>query len=104
MTSSASPVSNHTWPLPGVPDDLIKKGKDIKGITEIVHNGNHVKLILTYGPKVVQNEFTLGEECELETMNGEKVKVCSPTSCFPKRLLNRDHGAEPGSGRSLREL
>lgn len=78
MTSSASPVSNHTRPLPGLPEDLIQKGRDIKGISEIVHNGNHVKLTLTYGPKVIHNEFTLGEECELETMSGEKVKVCSP--------------------------
>lgn len=84
MTSSASPVSNHTCPLPGLPDDLIQKRRDIKGISEIVHNGNHVKMTLTYGPKVFHNEFTLGEECELETMSGEKVKVWSPTSCFPK--------------------
>ena len=30
---------------------------------------------ITYGPNVVRNEFTLGEECELETMTGEKVKA-----------------------------
>ncbi|CAH7140435.1 fatty acid-binding protein, liver [Phodopus roborovskii] len=59
----------------GLPDDLIQKGRDIKGISEIEHNGKHVKLTLTYGPKVVKNEFTLGEECELETMSGEKVKA-----------------------------
>ncbi|MEJ1286651.1 fatty acid binding protein 1 liver [Cricetulus griseus] len=59
----------------GLPDDLIQKGRDIKGISEIEHNGKHVKLTLTYGPKVVKNEFTLGEECELETMTGEKVKA-----------------------------
>ncbi|XP_022360267.1 fatty acid-binding protein, liver [Enhydra lutris kenyoni] len=59
----------------GLPDELIQKGKDIKGVSEIVQNGKHFKLIITTGPKVIQNEFTLGEECELETMTGEKVKA-----------------------------
>ncbi|MCP6606114.1 lipocalin/fatty-acid binding family protein, partial [Klebsiella pneumoniae] len=59
----------------GMPDELIQKGKDAKGVSEIIHNGNHVKLIFTHGPKVIQNEFTFGEECELETMTGEKVKA-----------------------------
>ncbi|XP_008834943.1 fatty acid-binding protein, liver [Nannospalax galili] len=59
----------------GLPDDLIQKGKDLKGVSEIVHNGKHIKLTITHGSKVIQNEFTLGEECELETMTGEKVKM-----------------------------
>ncbi|KAF1590326.1 UNVERIFIED_CONTAM: Fatty acid-binding protein, liver, partial [Eudyptes pachyrhynchus] len=59
----------------GLPEDLIQKGKDIKGVSEIVHEGKKIKLTITYGPKVVRNEFTLGEECELETMTGEKVKA-----------------------------
>lgn len=81
-------VFNFTWSLPGLPEDLIQKGKDIKGVSEIVHEGKKIKLTITYGPKVVRNEFTLGEECELETMTGEKVKVCSSTSIsFPELLL-----------------
>uniref|UniRef100_A0A8D0VDS0 Cytosolic fatty-acid binding proteins domain-containing protein n=1 Tax=Sus scrofa TaxID=9823 RepID=A0A8D0VDS0_PIG len=70
----------------GLPDELIQKGKDIKGTSEIVQNGKHFKLTITTGSKVVQNEFTLGEECEMETMTGEKVKVGgapSPTSGHP---------------------
>ncbi|XP_023376281.1 fatty acid-binding protein, liver-like [Pteropus vampyrus] len=59
----------------GLPDDLIQKGKDIKGVTEIVQNGKHFKLTITTGSRVIQNEFTLGEECELEAMNGEKIKT-----------------------------
>ncbi|XP_034368414.1 fatty acid-binding protein, liver [Arvicanthis niloticus] len=59
----------------GLPEDLIQKGKDIKGVSEIVHEGKKIKLTLTYGSKVIHNEFTLGEECELETMTGEKVKA-----------------------------
>lgn len=58
-----------------MPDDLIQKGKDLKGVSEVVQNGKHFKLTITTGSKVIQNEFTLGEECELETMTGEKVKV-----------------------------
>ncbi|XP_045406001.1 fatty acid-binding protein, liver [Lemur catta] len=59
----------------GVPDDLIQKGKDIKGVSEIVQNGKHFKFTITTGSKVIHREFTLGEECELETMTGEKVKA-----------------------------
>ena len=73
-TSKLLPL-NLKWFLPGLPDDVIQKGKDIKGVSEIVQNGNHFKLTITSGSKVIQNEFTLGEECELELMTGEKVKV-----------------------------
>lgn len=44
-------------------------------MTEIVQDGKHFKLTITTGSKVIKNEFTLGEECELETMTGEKVKA-----------------------------
>lgn len=87
------PCSSHTCPplslqclSSGLPDELIQKGKDIKGTSEIVQNGKHFKLTITTGSKVVQNEFTLGEECEMETLTGEKVKVGgapSPTSGHP---------------------
>ncbi|XP_076990993.1 fatty acid-binding protein, liver [Tamandua tetradactyla] len=59
----------------GMPDDLIQKGKDIKGVSEIVQDGKHFKFTISTGSKVIQNTFTLGEECELETMTGEKVKT-----------------------------
>ncbi|EHA99113.1 Fatty acid-binding protein, liver [Heterocephalus glaber] len=58
----------------GVPEDLIQKGKDLKGVTEIVQNGKHFKITMTTGSKVDKHEFTLGEESEMETMTGEKVK------------------------------
>ncbi|XP_006875917.1 PREDICTED: fatty acid-binding protein, liver [Chrysochloris asiatica] len=59
----------------GLPDELIQKGKDIKGVSEIVQNGKHFKLTITTGSKVIHNEFTLGEECELENLTGEKIKT-----------------------------
>ncbi|KAM6179759.1 fatty acid-binding protein, liver-like [Erethizon dorsatum] len=58
----------------GVPEDLIQKGKDLKGMTEIVQNGKHFKITITTGPKVDKHEFTLGEESDMETVTGEKVK------------------------------
>jgi len=67
-----------------MPDDIIQKGKDIKGVSEIVQNGKHFKFIITAGSKVIQNEFTLGEECEMEFMTGEKIKVGgTPSSQLP---------------------
>lgn len=79
------PISKLRWFPLGLPDDLIQKGKDIKGVSEIVQNGKHFKLTITTGSKVIQNEFILGEESELETMTGEKVKVGNApqaTLCF----------------------
>merc|ERR1712183_102754 len=58
----------------GLPDDLIEKGKDLKSVSEIVQNGDHFKVTVTTGAKVMVNEFTLGQESELETLTGEKVK------------------------------
>lgn len=59
----------------GLPDDQIQKGKDIKSISEIVQDGKKFKITVTTGSKVLKNEFTIGEESEMEMLNGEKVKV-----------------------------
>ncbi|NXO48376.1 FABPL protein, partial [Aramus guarauna] len=59
----------------GLPDDLIQKGKDIKSISEIVQDGKNFKVTVTTGSKVLHNEFTIGEECEVELITGEKVKA-----------------------------
>ncbi|XP_053556895.1 fatty acid-binding protein 1, liver-like [Bombina bombina] len=59
----------------GLPDELIQKGKDVKSISEIVQNGKHFKVTVTTGTKVLHNEFTIGEEAEIETLTGEKVKT-----------------------------
>ncbi|XP_010795638.1 fatty acid-binding protein, liver-type [Notothenia coriiceps] len=58
----------------GLPDELIQKGKDIKSISEIEENGDHFKVTVTTGSKVLVNSFTIGKEAELETVTGEKVK------------------------------
>ncbi|NWI03937.1 FABPL protein, partial [Tichodroma muraria] len=59
----------------GLPDDEIQKGKDLKSISEIVQDGKKFKITVTTGSKVVKNEFTIGEESEVELLNGEKAKV-----------------------------
>ncbi|XP_076857353.1 fatty acid binding protein 1-B.1-like [Brachyhypopomus gauderio] len=59
----------------GLADDLIEKGKDIKSTSEIEQNGDHFKVTVTTGPKVIVHSFTIGQEAEMETLTGEKVKT-----------------------------
>ncbi|XP_059193347.1 fatty acid-binding protein, liver-type-like isoform X1 [Centropristis striata] len=59
----------------GLPDDLIQKGKDIKSISEIEETGDSFKVTVTTGSKVLVNSFVVGQEADLETLTGEKVKA-----------------------------
>ncbi|KAK2539104.1 Fabp1 [Columba guinea] len=59
----------------GLPDEQIQKGKDLKSITEIVQDGKHFKVTVTTGSKVIHNEFTIGQEYDMELMTGEKAKA-----------------------------
>ncbi|XP_067268920.1 fatty acid binding protein 1-B.1 [Pseudorasbora parva] len=59
----------------GLPDDLIEKGKDIKSTSEIEQNGDHFKVTVTTGTKVLTNAFTIGQEADIETLTGERVKA-----------------------------
>ncbi|XP_042329541.1 fatty acid-binding protein 1, liver-like [Sceloporus undulatus] len=56
-------------------DELIEKGKNVKSISEIVQDGKKFKVTVTTGSKVLINEFTIGEEAELNTPTGEKIKA-----------------------------
>uniref|UniRef100_A0AAQ5WYT5 Fatty acid-binding protein, liver n=1 Tax=Amphiprion ocellaris TaxID=80972 RepID=A0AAQ5WYT5_AMPOC len=58
-----------------LPDDLIQKGKDLKSISEIEQNGDNFKVTVTTGGKVIVNTFTIGQETELESITGEKIKA-----------------------------
>lgn len=69
-----------TFQFAGLPAEMIEKGKDIKSISEIEQNGDHFKVTVTTGTKVMVNSFTIGQECELETLTGEKVKVSEDTT------------------------
>ncbi|XP_048457113.1 fatty acid-binding protein, liver-like [Rhincodon typus] len=64
----------------GLSDNLIEQGKDRKSTSEIVETGDHFKIIVTTGSQVLVNEFTIGEETEIESPTGEKVKA----------IINRD--------------
>ncbi|KAM9544532.1 fatty acid-binding protein, liver-type-like [Salvelinus alpinus] len=57
----------------GLPDELIQEGKDIKSISEIEETGDHFKMTVTTGTKILTNSFTIGQETELESPTGEKV-------------------------------
>ncbi|XP_051758904.1 fatty acid binding protein 1-B.1 [Ctenopharyngodon idella] len=59
----------------GLPDDLIEKGKDIKSLSEIEQNGDQFKVTVTTGTKVLTNVFTIGQEADIETLTGDKVKA-----------------------------
>ncbi|XP_073674946.1 fatty acid binding protein 1-B.1 [Garra rufa] len=59
----------------GLPDELIEKGKDIKSVSEIEQNGDQFKVVITTGAKVLTNVFTIGQETEIETLTGDKVKA-----------------------------
>ncbi|XP_051950982.1 fatty acid binding protein 1-B.1-like [Xyrauchen texanus] len=74
----------------GLPDDLIEKGKDIKSLSEIEHNGDQFKVTVTTGPKVLSNTFMIGQETEIENLTGEKVKaVVTKEGNKLKVVLNR---------------
>ncbi|XP_066041474.1 fatty acid-binding protein, liver-like [Chamaea fasciata] len=59
----------------GLPEEQIQKGKDLKSVSEIVQDGKKFTMTVTTGSKVIKNQFTIGEESEMELMNGQKVKV-----------------------------
>ncbi|XP_068559571.1 fatty acid-binding protein, liver-type [Cebidichthys violaceus] len=59
----------------GLPDDLIQKGKDIKSVSEIEETGDDFKVTVTTGSKVLINTFKIGQEAELDTLTGDKVKA-----------------------------
>uniref|UniRef100_A0A4W5K4N5 Fatty acid binding protein 1 n=1 Tax=Hucho hucho TaxID=62062 RepID=A0A4W5K4N5_9TELE len=57
----------------GASDELIQESKDFKSISEIEETGDHFKVTVTTGTKILTNSFTIGQETELETLTGEKV-------------------------------
>ncbi|XP_074526340.1 fatty acid-binding protein, liver-type-like [Halichoeres trimaculatus] len=59
----------------GLPDELIQKGKDVKSVSEIEETGDNFKVTVTTGTKVLVNSFVIGQEADIETITGEKVKA-----------------------------
>ena len=63
-------------PVTGVPEEYINQGRDVKVITEIAKNGNTFVVQRIRPKKTTSNSLTLGQECEIDTIKGDKVKVC----------------------------
>ncbi|XP_067884839.1 fatty acid-binding protein 1, liver-like isoform X2 [Heterodontus francisci] len=59
----------------GLSDDLIEKGEDKQSVSEIIQTGDHFKITVRTGSKVLVNEFTIGQETEVESPTGEKIKA-----------------------------
>ncbi|KAJ6655602.1 hypothetical protein lerEdw1_004954 [Lerista edwardsae] len=73
----------------GLPDDLIKAAKDIKPITEIQQTGNTFVITSKTPNKSITNTFTLGQETEMTSMDGKKVK-CTVTLVGGKLIAKAD--------------
>ncbi|XP_041844439.1 fatty acid-binding protein 10-A, liver basic [Melanotaenia boesemani] len=55
-------------------EDVIKMAKEVKPITEIKQTGNDFVITSKTPGKSVTNSFTIGEEAEITTMDGKKLK------------------------------
>ena len=70
-------------PGPGLPSDAIEKGRNFKIITEVQQDGQNFTWSQHYpGGHSMTNKFTIGKECDMETMGGKKFKVSSCWTCY----------------------
>uniref|UniRef100_A0A673AVN5 Fatty acid binding protein 6, ileal (gastrotropin) n=1 Tax=Sphaeramia orbicularis TaxID=375764 RepID=A0A673AVN5_9TELE len=59
-----------------IPDDKIEKCRDYKLITEVTQDGNDFSWTqIYYTTTRVTNKFTIGKECDMETVGGKKFKA-----------------------------
>uniref|UniRef100_A0A7N9AZ17 Fatty acid-binding protein, liver-type n=1 Tax=Mastacembelus armatus TaxID=205130 RepID=A0A7N9AZ17_9TELE len=62
--------------LLGIPDDIIEKGRNYKLITEVTQDGDDFTWTQIYPANAkVTNKFTVGKECDMETIGGKKFKA-----------------------------
>uniref|UniRef100_A0A3P9IQ68 Fatty acid binding protein 6, ileal (gastrotropin) n=1 Tax=Oryzias latipes TaxID=8090 RepID=A0A3P9IQ68_ORYLA len=59
----------------GIPADVIEKGRDYKAVTEVTQNGDEFTWTQVYPTIKVTNKFTIGKECEMESLGGKKFKA-----------------------------
>lgn len=60
----------------GIPDDVIEKGRNYKLVTEVTQDGDTFSWTQIYPTNAkVTNTFTVGKECDMETIGGKKFKV-----------------------------
>merc|ERR1711881_44999 len=59
----------------GIPDEFIEKGRDAKVETQITKNGDSYTITRVRPAGTSSNTLTLGQESELDTIKGDKIKV-----------------------------
>merc|ERR1739840_51669 len=59
----------------GVPDEYINMSRDVKVVTDISKDGDAVVIARIRPQKTVTNKLVMGQESELDTIKGDKVKV-----------------------------
>merc|ERR1739838_785209 len=59
----------------GIPDEYIEMGRDVKVVTDISKGGDAYVVQRIRPTKTTTNRIILGQECEIENIKGEKVKV-----------------------------
>ncbi|XP_012641785.1 gastrotropin [Microcebus murinus] len=60
----------------GLSSDVIEKARNFKTITEVQQDGQNFTWSQHYsGGHIMTNKFTIGKECDLQTIGGKKVKV-----------------------------
>ncbi|XP_026366684.2 gastrotropin [Ursus arctos] len=60
----------------GLSSDAIEKGRNIKIVTEVQQDGQNFTWSQHYpGGHSMTNKFTIGKECDMETMGGKKFKA-----------------------------
>ncbi|XP_072259205.1 gastrotropin-like [Pyxicephalus adspersus] len=59
----------------GIPDEQIEKGRSFNYTTEVVQKGNDFTWTQIYPGFTLTNNFTVGQESEMQTMGGKKFKA-----------------------------
>ncbi|XP_075712198.1 gastrotropin-like [Rhinoderma darwinii] len=59
----------------GIPADTIQRGKDFQFTTEVVQNGDDFTWSQIFPGHTMTNKFTIGKECDMETVSGKKFKA-----------------------------
>uniref|UniRef100_A0A7N5KHB4 Fatty acid binding protein 6 n=1 Tax=Ailuropoda melanoleuca TaxID=9646 RepID=A0A7N5KHB4_AILME len=59
-----------------LPSDAVEKGRNFKTVTEVQQDGQNFTWSQHYpGGHSVTNKFTIGKECDMESMGGKKFKA-----------------------------
>ena len=61
---------------------MIEKGRNAKVVTEVSRNGDVISVTRTRPAGTTTNTFKLGEQTEVDTLKGDKIKVTSIFSLF----------------------